>query len=175
MQGNLPCARTPKNATSRVMEFRIPLKMKASLNLASVANNDPYFYGDQFVKYPDGTVCLHVELIGETTEATTRGMNPNSGKFRNIPNSVQIPSVSDESNLYMEETVDPMNGSTRCARSTRSRASKYSPKSQSNRSIVDGFSVGSARSRCKSTAGSTIIGSKRKLRKSTHLQTVSLS
>ena len=162
-----------KNYLENTMEFRIPLNFKVSLNFASVVNHDPFFYGDKFVCYPDGSVHLHVELVVETSEENMRGGSAHSPIFL-VPDSVDIPSVSDESGSYMEETATTsgksrLSSSSRASKSTRGGSRKSvssSPRSTTSKKSTSSFSVNSSsRRRSTSVAGSR--GSKRKLRKTT--------
>ena len=112
-----------------VLEFRIPLAKKFSLNFATVANNDPYFYGDKFVNYPDGSCHLHVELVSEDdkhTSSTTKGAAP----IFYVPGSVSVPSLGGD------DDCSCMSISSRSVKTSNTRKSVATSRSiKSNRSI----------------------------------------
>jgi hypothetical protein len=123
-------------AANTIMEFRIPLRRKFSLDFASVAHNDPYFYGSKFVGYPDGSVFLHIELVADTVEGSNTPLDRNSaqmmfyGAQQNVPDSVSIPSgggtsACDDDFSYMEETVMTAK-TTKTTKSSKTSASKSS-------------------------------------------------
>ena len=147
---------TIRNGSSswNVMEFRIPLKFKVSLELASVGNNDPYFYGNNMVTYPDGTVQLHVELISDSGPDGAPPAARNTATFRDIPGSVSFGSSSSDDASYMEFTVGSSPGKSVSSRSVSSR------KSTSSRSVSSRKSTSSRRSTSsrKSTSGGSVAG-----------------
>ena len=160
------------------MEFRIPLQIKASLNFSNVSHNDPFFYGDKFIKYPDGSVHLHVELVEEKVEKNFQEKNGNLGTFLNVPGSISL----DDDSTWLGDDDMSFETSRRSLRSSKSSRSRRSSKSKSSssrlsassgRRSLGGFSGGghSIKSR-KTVAGTTMIGNKRKLQKRTNVLTI---
>lgn len=49
-------------------EQRIRLPRKVQHTVASTTDGDELFFGKKFIQYPDGSVHLHVELIGEVKD-----------------------------------------------------------------------------------------------------------
>lgn len=49
-------------------EQRIRLPRKVDHKFAATTDGDELFFGKKFIEYPDGSVFLHVELIGETKD-----------------------------------------------------------------------------------------------------------
>jgi hypothetical protein len=101
-------------SVNTTMEFRIPLRRKFSLDFATVANNDPYFYGAKFVHYPDGSLFLHCELIADTVEGTNNPLDRNNAEMvdlkkasSGVPGSVSVPSGGgdDDDCSFMDITV----------------------------------------------------------------------
>lgn len=82
-----------------VMEIRIGLHGLYSLNFASKATYEPYFFGAKFVQFPEGSIFLYIELIAEKEDG---GLNPqerNSATLfvsptwnKGVPDSVSVPS-----------------------------------------------------------------------------------
>jgi hypothetical protein len=101
-------------SVNTTMEFRIPLRRKFSLDFATVANNDPYFYGAKFVHYPDGSLFLHCELVADTVEGTNNPLDRNNAemvdlkKSSGVPGSVSVPSGGEEDDncSFMDVTVN---------------------------------------------------------------------
>ena len=65
-------------------EQRIPLPRKVQHEYASTKDGDDLFFGKKFIKYPDGSVFLHVELIAETKDnyiPEERMLDPNVVKM----------------------------------------------------------------------------------------------
>ena len=112
-----------------IMEFRIPLQIKASLNFSNVSHNDPFFYGDKFIKYPDGSVHLHVELVEEKVEKNFQEKNGNSGTFLNVPGSISL----DDDSTWLGDDDMSFETSRRSLRSSKSSRSRRSSKSSSSR------------------------------------------
>ena len=49
-------------------EQRIPLSRPCKHNFAACTDGDQFFFGKKFIKYPDGSVHLHVELLCDTKD-----------------------------------------------------------------------------------------------------------
>lgn len=130
-----------KKADINVMEFRIPLGIMCKLDYANVTNNDPYFYGNKFTAYPDGSLHLHVELLGDMgrghydERVTTMKLD--------VPDSVSIPSSNDsDDESYMDITLAD-NASLSGSISTKSFKSTSSKSTRSKKSTT---SAGSKKS-----------------------------
>jgi hypothetical protein len=146
---NLTLAELKSNPTCNVvtMEVRIPIEFKVALDFASVANEDPYFYGHQIFHYPDGSAHLHVELVGEciSSGSNTAKTTP---VFK-VPASVDVVSVSGggtrtmaDSCSYMEITVGEPTAVT-TSRSERSATTRRLTSNTSEAGFSGGASVGS--------------------------------
>ena len=145
---------TIRNGSSswNVMEFRIPLKFKVSLELASVGNNDPYFYGNNMVTYPDGTVQLHVELVSDSGPDGAPPAARNTATFRDIPGSVSFGLSSSDDASYMEFTV----GSSPGKSTTSDMTSPSAAHTVKSRKTVAGGGVASGtRAKRKHTSSSS--------------------
>ena len=122
------------NQNGNVMEFRIKLGSKFSLDLASVANDDPYFYGDKLVTYPDGSCHLHVELVSEDNKhvSPSKGAAP----IYFVPGSVSVPSECDKKSVgsRMDVSVSSKYSFRRSVASKSVRSSKSNRTSRSSRS-----------------------------------------
>ena len=83
-------------------KFRIPICFKCNLNFASVANHDPYFYGNKFIVYPDGSTHLHVKLISDDAPPIKEKETTTHATYVNIPESVSVDSGKDDDVSYMD-------------------------------------------------------------------------
>ena len=115
------------------------------MELASVNNNDPYFYGDKYVKYPDGSLHLHVELVAEVIDSFPhQTADRKSAPVLNVPGSVNVPSRDDESS-YMDITIGSKSvGSKKSSKSMKSGKSLHS--SKSSPVILGGYDGSASRS-----------------------------
>ena len=52
-------------------EQRIPLPKQCMHQLAEEGVGDDYFFGKRFVQYPDGSIHMHVELLGNVVDSYT--------------------------------------------------------------------------------------------------------
>ena len=111
-----------------VCEFRVPILFKCNLNFATVANNDPYFYGNKFIQYPDGSTHLHVELISDDAPLVKEQDTRSRATYVNVPESVSVDSAHDDDVSYMDITVNSEKSrhTTRTTRSNRTARSAVS-------------------------------------------------
>ena len=122
------------NKGGNVMELRIKLQHKFSLDFASVASNDPYFYGDKFVTYPDGSTHLIVELVSDEDKHSSP--NKAAAPIFHVPGSVSVPSVGGDDNMSFHSHMDMSVGSRRSMKSTRTSNTSHSHRShRSARSV----------------------------------------
>ena len=117
-----------------VCEFRIPILFKCNLNFATVANNDPYFYGNKFIVYPDGSTHLHVELLSDEPPINKEREARSRATYVSVPESVSVHSTQDDDVSYMDVTINSEKSrhttrTTRSSRSARSAISRLSTKS----------------------------------------------
>ena len=81
---------------ARYHEQRIPLPRKVMHQLATEVDGDAFFHGLKFVKYEDGSVHMHAELLGEqkdcyTPEERKQAPVTKVAKSPPLPTNVPVP------------------------------------------------------------------------------------
>jgi hypothetical protein len=162
MARQLFLSKLKKVTASKVMECRIPLKMKVCLDYATESQGDPYFYGHRLITYSDGSTHLHVELVADV--AYVPSTTNDRVRHFTVPASVHVPSVGgSEDGSYMEYTYTSKTG----GKSPKSTSSYKSSKAgfSGGASVASSIGAKSAKSMKTAPVGAIppFAGTKRKL------------